>query len=429
MERTVEVDPSAKLRILYVAFAMPYPPQSGTPLALYTNLAFLAARHEVKLACRAATTPPSADIQFLRERVGCFDIITFNREREGDWPRTAYLSDRRFRACLTSPEVQRQLVPLSRWAQIVQVENLEFAFNLLEGFASAGVEPKPIVVLRLHDLMSVVVAQRAAYPRPSASLLRRVSPGRVLRAVTARRVAQYQRLEGAVYREVDAVVVLSREDEAVVRAHHPAVRVLHIPMGLDLGAMRASRPKPHRKETEPLTLTFVGSFSWPPNTDAAMVLLRDILPHLSEMELRVRIVGPNAPAELRRYHDGRRVHVLGYVADLEAIWQETDIAVVPVRFGTGVKMKTLDALAHGVPVVTFPAGRRGVGGISGVHFLEASTIEEFARDVRRLAGDPALASELSENGRRLVAREHTAAVAGARLEALYYELLAARARS
>ncbi len=424
------VDSSTRLRILYVAFELPHPAATGSPRALYTDLAFLAARHQVKLACRFWARTPASHIQSLKEDVGCVDVIALNPEREGHWSRWSYLSDRVFRANMTSLNVQHLLVPFCRWAQIVQVENLEFAFNLLQALTAAGVEHRPAVVVRLHDVMSLLVAQEFAHPTSSDSLLRRIGPRVVLRAASARRVAQYKRLEDAVLRQADAVVVLSREDEAIVRAHHPAIRVHYIPMGLDLSTMHPDQ-KPPGNERQPLTLTFVGAFSWPPNADAAMLLVRDILPHLSDLDLRVRIVGPQPPVELRRYHDGRRVHVMGWVAgeDLETIWQETDIAVVPVRFGTGVKMKTLHALAHGIPVVTFPSGRRGVEGTSGVHFLEAPTIEEFAHCVRRLAADPALARKLSENGRRLVEREHTVAASGAHLEALYHELLEAGVHS
>jgi len=164
---------------------------------------------------------------------------------------------------------------------------------------------------------------------------------------------------------------------------------------------------------------------WPPNADGAVRFVRDILPGLSDLDLRVLIVGGDPPPELRRFDDGVRVRVLGYVKDLEAVWQSTDVAVVPVRFGTGVKTKTLDALLHGIPVVAYPAGRRGVAVTPGVDFLEAVTPEAFADSVRRLLTDPGLYQRIAENGRMAAVERHSAAAVGAQLEAFYAELLGA----
>jgi len=408
-----------RLRILYLAQVMPYPSRSGAQWVVLANLCYLAARHDVRLVCRAGSAASPDPIKVLRERVGCREVIEFDPDQPGDWAARSYLGDAFFRGCLTSRNLQRLLPPLCRWAEVIQVESLGLAFNLFRVLRTLRLPRRPAVVLRLHDVMSVVTAERATHDRPSTRLVRRLVPPSVRSALLRRRAGQYRRLEASIYECLDGIVVFSAEDEELVRRLAPRARVAWIPMGADPVSPVPSRGQAgggHR------TLTFVGWMGWPPNADAAIRFVRDILPRLSDLELRVLIVGEGPPPELRKYDDGSRVRVLGYVPDLEAIWQSTDVAVVPVRFGTGVKTKTLDALLHGIPVVAYPEGRRGVAVTPGVDFLEAATSEAFADSVRRLLTDPEFYRRIAENGRRAVVARHSAAAAGAQLEAFYAEL-------
>ena len=409
------------LRLLYLAHFVPYPPDSGTRWAIHANLSYLAPRHQVRLVCRD-DAEASADAVRGLQQLGCREVIPCDRDHLGDWAPRSYLTGGSLRACLTSPALQRLLPPLCEWAEIIQAEHPEMALNLLSVLQALRPEQRPPVVLRLHDVMSVFLAERAMYGRPSTGLVRRVCPPAIRSAFLRRRAAQYRRLERGICESVDAVVVFSREDEDTVRRLAPRAHVVHIPLGTD--PQLPATPGRHPSDGGTRTLTFVGKMAWHPNADAAMHLVRDIMPRLSDLDLRVLIIGKYPAPELQSFDDGERVRVLGYVPDLQAVWQTTAVAVVPVSYGTGVKMKTLDAMAHGIPVVAYPAGSRGVAAIPGVDFLEARTPAEFAQHVRRLLVDPGLFRRIAGNGRRAVAERHSPSIAGGRLEALYAELLA-----
>jgi glycosyltransferase involved in cell wall biosynthesis len=395
----------------------------------YNALAYLAPRHQVRVISMAHQAPLADHVKRVEELVGCEQVLAFHRDWAPEYALGSYLSYGVFLRGLMSPRLQRLLPSVCDWAQVVQVESMELAFNLLSVLATANGVHRPAVVFRVLDIMSLHVAQYAAEGSPSTWAVRNLCPPIVRAALLKRKSAQYRRLESTVFRTVDAVVPVSREDTEIIRTEHPGVRIHHIPIGIDV------RHIPSRGNTPPFTrepgsarrrptLTFPGTFSWSPNVDAAMVLVREILPRLSDMDLRVLIVGKDPPRILRQHHDGVRIHVMGYVPDMDAIWRETDLAVVPVRYGTGVKTKTIDALAHGIPVVTFPGGRRGVEGSAGVDFVEAKTDQEFADGVRRVLNDPDLYRRLAENGRRLAEERHAREGTGAQFEALYTQLLA-----
>ncbi len=108
---------------------------------------------------------------------------------------------------------------------------------------------------------------------------------------------------------------------------------------------------------------FVAGFGHPPNVDAAVWLVREVMPLVwaEQPQARLRLVG-SKPTDAVRALAGDRVEVTGYVSDeqLEMLYGRTRVAVVPLRFGAGVKHKVVEALARGVPLVTTPVGAQGL---------------------------------------------------------------------
>src|SRR5262249_53125592 len=142
---------------------------------------------------------------------------------------------------------------------------------------------------------------------------------------------------------------------------------------------------------------FVGHFGHPPNGDAVGFLVYDVLPRLGR-PVGVRVVGrgpvPPLPAE---------IDVAGAVPDVRPHLAAARVVVAPVRFGTGMRGKVLEALAMGRPVVTTSVGAEGLGAVSGRDVLVADGADGFAGAVRRVLDDPGLGVRLGAAGRALVA--------------------------
>lgn len=173
------------------------------------------------------------------------------------------------------------------------------------------------------------------------------------------------------------------------------------PNGVEIG-------EPMPRNPEPATFLFVGDMGWRPNADAARQLARYILPEIHDRipEARVEIVGRQS-ARLARAMEGTGLHVVGPVESVAPYLARATAAVVPLRTGSGTRLKILEAFAAGVPVVSTMVGCEGLHVVDGEHLLIADSIEGFADACARIATDAELAATLSANGRKLVETAYT----------------------
>jgi glycosyltransferase involved in cell wall biosynthesis len=137
------------------------------------------------------------------------------------------------------------------------------------------------------------------------------------------------------------------------------------------------------------SLLFVAGFGHPPNVDAAAWLVSEVMPlvWVEEPRATLRLVGSKPSDEVRALASDR-VEVTGYVSDaqLEELYRTARVAVVPLRFGAGVKHKVVEALAQGVPLVTTPVGAQGLPWLSEACAI-ASEPDAIARHVLQLLRD------------------------------------------
>lgn len=206
-----------------------------------------------------------------------------------------------------------------------------------------------------------------------------------------RRAAEAMRkLETRLWHAADTVLYLSDEEAADVRSLEPAVNVRSvIPYAFHAGPaadiLRDDRPG------EPLVL-FVAGFGHLPNVDAVAWFVSEVLP-LVLMQVpaaQLAIVGSNPPPSVRALR-GPRVELFADVAaaELLAWYRRARVAVVPLQTGAGVKLKSVEALWHGVPVVLSPVGAQGLPGVDSVAAI-ASQPHAFAAAVAGLLTDDAL---------------------------------------
>jgi glycosyltransferase involved in cell wall biosynthesis len=125
------------------------------------------------------------------------------------------------------------------------------------------------------------------------------------------------------------------------------------------------------------------------------------------------IVGDyGADATIAGLADHPGVRLLGFVEDLQPLYDRAAIAVVPLRIGSGTKIKLLEAFARRLPVVTTPAGAAGLGVARGTHLLVGEDDEDLASHAVTLLSDPPAARRLAEAAFEYVCRHHTPANTG-----------------
>jgi glycosyltransferase involved in cell wall biosynthesis len=202
-------------------------------------------------------------------------------------------------------------------------------------------------------------------------------------------------------RRADIVLTVTPQDrETFIANGIPPEKVFALPVGVDTERLR---PIPLFLEFGKVTT--LGTMSWPPNADAVRYFIESIYPRIkSELpEARFTVIGANPPPEIRSLASrDSSIEVTGYVDDIRAALDGTGAFVVPLRIGSGIRVKILDAMAMGLPIVTTSIGCEGIELIPGEHALVADNPAHFAESVIRLLRDHGERARLGAAGRGLV---------------------------
>lgn len=220
----------------------------------------------------------------------------------------------------------------------------------------------------------------------------------------------------------DQCVVVSDADRQELLRANPALRIGVIPNGVDTRQHQLLAPS-----DRPPALLFVGTMSYGACADAAQYFCHEILPRIQALNGPVQtwIIGSNPPLAVRKL-DGGDVHVTGFVPDVVRYYAQSHVCVVPLRAGGGTRLKILEAMALGRPVVSTTIGAEGLDTIPGRHLLLADSPDSFAREVCRLLADADLRQRIVEQARSFVVEHHDWDVIGLRLNRLYTEILTAQ---
>ncbi|HXF68197.1 MAG TPA: glycosyltransferase [Thermoflexus sp.] len=222
---------------------------------------------------------------------------------------------------------------------------------------------------------------------------------KVLHWIEAWKVRRYERQKMRIYQ---ACVTCSEADAAFVRRDAPGILIQVIPNGVDLERFR---PTGHSRR-DPSTLLFMGTMYYYPNIDAVLYFFKEIYPILrrARPDLRVQIVGHRPPPEIQRLAEYPGVEVTGSVPDVRPYYERATVFIVPLRLGGGTRLKIIEAMAMGLPVVSTSVGAEGLEIHPGEDILIADDPQAFADSVLRLLSDPALWRQLSAAGQRLARR-------------------------
>jgi glycosyltransferase involved in cell wall biosynthesis len=150
----------------------------------------------------------------------------------------------------------------------------------------------------------------------------------------------------------------------------------------------------------PLSLLFVGNFVHPPNVDAAMHMMNDIFPRVQKHcpAVVLYIVGDKPPPEVRRMAS-EQVVVTGFVADIVHYLNCAAVVVAPLRLGGGMRVKVLEALAHGKAVVASPLAVNGLNVVNGEQVVLAQGEQQFGEAILQLLWDEKRRSALARRAR------------------------------
>lgn len=178
---------------------------------------------------------------------------------------------------------------------------------------------------------------------------------------------------------------------------------------------------------EPDTMLFVGSFRHEPNAQAIRWFVSEVLPRITAMrpQARLVIVGSDPPSSMAFLSKHPSIHFTGHVADIREPLARYSVFVCPIRSGSGIRVKLLEAFSSGIPCVSTTLGAEGLARESGDFCELADTPQEFAAATVRLLSDSHYAASLALRARQMLEAERDGAVITKRLEATYRREVAA----
>ncbi len=213
-----------------------------------------------------------------------------------------------------------------------------------------------------------------------------------------RRISYYERDN---YCRLGGAVMVSEKDREVIAGECPQLPLYVAPLGVEVnpGAM----PRPAAQ------FIMTANFGYAPNKDAALWLLREIW-QLIRRELpqaRLRLAGRGMNDEIRSYDGKDGVEIAGEVPSIRDELAAAMVALNPMRFGSGMRLKALEAFAAGTPLVSTRLGVEGLPVQDGENVLLADDAAEFAQVAVRLTGDLGLQQRLREGGLALVTQGYS----------------------
>lgn len=193
------------------------------------------------------------------------------------------------------------------------------------------------------------------------------------------------------------VLTVTSQDGEALKKVLPQLDVYDRAIAVDIQPEPAAMPEPGCR------IGFLASFAHQPNVDAALFFADTIFPlvrqHLSDAEFVV--AGRNPPTSLLQ-KDGAGITCIGYVEDVPTFYGSVDLVVAPILYGGGIKIKVLEAMACGRPVVTTTIGAEGIAEADDGVLVIADEPTQFAAEVIKLLEDLAWRRELGEKGRKLI---------------------------
>ena len=398
------------MNILMISATFPYPPTGGTPIRTYHLLKHLSQNHSITLVTQRDPAVSDEDVDVLRQCV--HELAMFPRPTEADLKPGLAGKIQRFSDFLlggTPPSVRYVAHPamqawIDRWVEVGHGDAITCEHSVNEVFVRPSYRDRiGKVVVDIHsslygtlvNQLQTGTAEKPLRDRLNAPLMRRY--------------------EGRYVSKFSDLVVTTVEDLRFFEPLRQQAPLHVVPNGVDLASfpLRKQDPGGH-------SLVFVGAMDYIANVDTAQFLGTQLLPALRQRypNATLTLVGGRPTPAVQALAERPGVTVTGRVPAVVDYLHQATVCVVPMRIGFGIKNKTLEAMAAGVPVVASDRGLEGLAIEQPRRALRANDLESYLQAISTLFERPELRQELAKNARTLIEQEFTWERAGQQYEAI-----------
>ncbi|MBN1458653.1 MAG: glycosyltransferase [Armatimonadetes bacterium] len=386
------------MRVLFVSPFLPYPPVAGGHRQIWSWLTRLSQDHEVAFAGFYEREPEAENAAAIAER--CVDTRVRLR-RPSAHAYSSWAQIPRWVSEFYSTELAHDIADMTHSfrPEVVQFLHTNMGQYRRHVALIPGEDEAPAVVMTALDLACVAHRRRIAATRGCERLRARSEWLRMLRH------------EANLFARADHVIAVSETDAALIRQMARHRRVTPVPPGVDREQLASRRRAP-----EPGRVLYVGHMEHLPNLDGLLFMYKEVWPFVRHQYPSAKLIiagggtqqelGRVDPSTLARMERDASVEIAGYLPDLGAEMDRAAAMAAPMRLGSGVRNKVIEAMAAGLPVVTTRIGAEGLAVEHGRELLLADEQEAFAGELVRLFRDGRLRERLSAAGRELVARDH-----------------------
>jgi glycosyltransferase involved in cell wall biosynthesis len=379
------------MKVLFLTHLLPYPPELGGYIRTYHLLRCLSRRHEIDLVCYLYDRKDRQHIEKLSKLCRHIEVLPLVRKPNFPYLPLSLFSRRPFWYLRDFSFEMKNLVK-----KRLQADNYDVIFE--EQFQMVGyIGSNENGAYRIYANIMIGESMMRRYGKTRRNPLAKLFAS--LEALKMRL------LETEACHSNDMTIAITEEDRQILQGYGiPADKIVTVPMGVD-----TDRFKPIPLPDDSKNIVLLGLARLPPNVEGILHFYYDIFPKILRKlpDVHLYIVGKDPVRSVRSLEKDRHVTVTGFVEDLDTFLKRTGVFVVPLRAGGGIKVRTLNALAMGLPVVATTVGVEGVDITCGQDALVASTAEGFANAVIDVLCKPALRRRLCKNGPKLIERKHS----------------------
>jgi sugar transferase (PEP-CTERM/EpsH1 system associated) len=395
------------MRILFVTARPTYPLDSGDRIRMYHLITNLANRHKIHLISFVEDEVQRQAMNRMQnfcEMVHCVFRPGYTRMHYGQrvlkffWGASYYVTDFQLEGMRTA---------IKAMMEMYRFDLAHFDFFEMGQYVDE-IKNMP-TVLTEHDIFYLKTQRYLKAKQPMLEKL-----------ATFREWIKLYWYEPKVWDKFDRVIVTSSHDAALLTSRRSNKKVSVIPNGVDTAYF--DKEKVEQESTADVSLVYTGGLNSMANRDAVLFFSHKIYPEIKEKVPGIRwyIVGKNPTATIQALAaKDPNIIVTGKVEDVRPYIARASVYVVPLRIGSGTRLKILEAMAMKKAVISTSIGCEGLNVEHGKHILIADRPQEFVDSVIQAIHDRSLRLRLGDNGRRLVESEYDWKICAERLERIF----------
>jgi polysaccharide biosynthesis protein PslH len=388
------------MNLLYVTSRIPYPPLKGDQVVAFNRIRTLSKQHDITLLSYYEKESEAEGIRHLGQYCSAIHAVRL--------PLWKSLLNIMFKAPQSPMPMQVLYYDSQVFRRKFETLLRENVFDLIHAymlriapFLSGVSLPK---VMELIDSMQLNLRRRIQLENILA---------RGLYKEEYRRISDYEAGIGNCF---DHVILVSDIDKQFIKTDNVSV----IPLGVDTSLFTPAETRP-----EAPVIVFSGNMGYAPNIRAITWFVRDCYPAVQEKipDVRLMVAGGNPSGEIRSLEKQRGITVTGFTRSLAEVIRQAGVAIAPMRSGSGMQFKILEAMACGLPVVTTTLGLGDIKARTGEEILVADDPADFSAAVVSLFTNKNRASRIGKNARQYIQLHHSWESAADAIESIYGDVV------